>query len=148
MNYIEYPHLKDWIDRDASILSISDSNKFDDYLSSLEWRMDGGLSESYEFIDAKLSDFDLGDFFDLAAAIKWLNKSRVRKDSHIVFWYMRGQPGLVCKKEFAIGNIDVAYWKAPGKRFMFGARIVGGKFDFIFDDFLIYSGADNISALV
>lgn len=148
MNYIDYPHLKAWIDCGASILSVSDSNAFDDYLSSLEWKIDGGLSEEFYFIENKLSDFELDGFFDSIAAVKWLDGSKIGGDSHIVFWYVRGQPGLICDKEFAIKNVDVAYWRAPGKRVMFGATFVDGKFKLSFDDFLIYSGADKISALV
>ncbi|MDR5818792.1 hypothetical protein QCE62_34770 [Caballeronia sp. LZ033] len=147
MNYIDYPHLTVWIGCGASILPAGDSNAFDDYLSSLEWGSDGGLSEKYKFLENNLSDFESDGLFDSIAAVKWLDGSKVGRDSHIVFWYVRGQPGLICDKEFAIKNVDVAYWKAPGKRFMFGATFVEGKFKLSFDDFLIYSGADKISAL-
>ncbi|WP_345140102.1 hypothetical protein [Flavobacterium ginsengiterrae] len=77
-----------------------------------------------------------------------VKKTKIGRNSHIVFWYKSGQPSLMCKKEFALQNIDTAYWKTPGKRFMFGANIINGRVNLSFGDLLIYDGNDIINALI
>jgi hypothetical protein len=67
-------------------------------------------------------------------------------DPLLIFWYVADQPCIACDPEFAITNIDQAFWKAPGKRYIFGARISGGHIEPVMPHFAEYDGADVLIA--
>ncbi len=65
-------------------------------------------------------------------------------DSHLVFLYGEGESPVACEVEFAISNIDVAFWKAPGVRFMFGGHMSDGGFVPNLKHLIQYDGKDGV----
>jgi len=64
----------------------------------------------------------------------------------VIFLYFADQPCIACETKFAITNFDQAFWKAPGKRYVFGASVRDGLIEPIMSHFAEYDGGDTITA--
>ncbi len=99
--------------------------------SSLDWERIGGR----HFV-----------FSELTSDILFVDKvsSMMPGDSHLIYLYGIGDCPVVCPIEFGIKNVDVAFWKAPGNRFMFGARKVEGEFLPSLTHLIQFDGEDGL----
>lgn len=80
--------------------------------------------------------------------LDWLRTTLMGNDPLLVFWYVFDQPCIACDAKFAISNIDHAFWKAPGKRYVFGAHVRDGLIEPVMSHFAEYDGADTLTAAI
>jgi hypothetical protein len=55
---------------------------------------------------------------------------------------------LACRSEFAATHLDEAFWKAPGRRYLFGASMVGDQIKPNFQHIAEYNGADRLTVVL
>lgn len=134
--------VESWVAKNVAII-VPDriSNQFDLFLNNLPWNIaktgiDWTKVGAREFVLRNKSDEEIVDF---------LAVSRLGLHSHLAFWYNRENIAVACPIDFAFRNIDTAFWKAPGRRYMFGVDISGDVFIENFDHFAEYDGADTIT---
>jgi hypothetical protein len=141
--YISSEHIEQWKRAGKAIfVSTEIAKKIGEHLDQLPWNPSGtGLDwEKIGGSRAALSELTEQQ------RINWLESTSLRNDAFLVFWFSPNQPCIACDFEFAISNIEQAYWKAPGKRYVFGASINHGNIEPVFDHFAEYDGADTIIA--
>lgn len=135
-------HIQKWVENGhAVVLAVEFSSRFSDYLSTLPWRS-GGAGLDWGKIK--------GERFSLSA----LESSPVTErpallehGGYVVFWYSARELCIACDADFAAVNIDSAFWKAPGKRYIFrGEFSSAGEFLPKFERFAEYDGAEEIIA--
>lgn len=141
--YIASEHIEQWLRAGrAKVVPVAVATQLGAYLDQLPWlHGESGLDWSQlRGKQAVLSTLTELQQFD------WLRSTLMGNDPFLVFWYVADQPCIACDAEFAISNIDQAFWKAPGKRYVFGARVRDGRIEPVMSHFAEYDGADTLTA--
>jgi len=143
--YIASDHIQKWITiGDALIVSVDISAQLDKWLMDLPWL-------------PSRSGLDWGQMCSRQTSLASLTEPKQMKtflstsfdcDPYLIFLFAANEPCIACKSEFAIQNIDYAFWKAPGNRYMFGADIRNGEIVPNFSRFAEYDGSDTVTAAV
>ncbi|MET7489579.1 hypothetical protein [Streptomyces sp. NPDC005538] len=118
MNYIDSEHLVQWVDSGrASIASAKVCAGFHDFLLELSWRP---TQLNWEEIEHDTLDLtELGD----ADLVTLVRRYPVGVHPYVLTMFTPDQPGLICRTEDAIANLDHIYWKAPGFRYFCGVDV-------------------------
>ena len=137
--YVDSDHIKQWIENDLVCLVNNEvSNEFAKYLNTLKWSSSGShldVNES-DFNSINLSKSEETKFIDD------INKSTNYKNKKLYFFYKKNEPCLVCELNFGIKNIDYAYSRAPGYRFMFCETSMSESTFDSFKNILMYDHGD------
>lgn len=116
--YITSEHIQQWIRTGkAKVIPVAIAEQLGEYLDRLPWLPDGNGLDSNQLEGSRVALPTLTD----SEQPNWINSSSMSEDPFLVFWYVRSQPCIACDMEFVISNIDQAFWKAPGNRYVFGA---------------------------
>lgn len=141
--HIASEHIQQWI-RTGKAVHISPDAVigFADFLNTLPWsksgnRLDWMLIGGIEANLAALSDAQL---------IEWFRSTPLGRHPYLVFWFAPNEDCIACESEFAIVNIDHAFWKAPGTRYLFGASFDNEVLRPTFSNFAEYDGSDSLVA--
>jgi|APAra7269096870_1048528.scaffolds.fasta_scaffold08991_1 hypothetical protein len=133
--YIASEHIQQWVRTgEAKVVSDAVASQLGEYLDHLPWLpsgngLDWGVMKGNQ---ADLSTLTEEQQFD------WLRTTPMGGDPFLVFLYVADQPCIVCDMKFAISNIDQAFWKAPGKRYVFGASLRNGVIEPVMPHFAEY----------
>ena len=134
-------HIQAWIRTGKGfVLPVEIAGRFGQYLDGLPWC---GTGLDWSRITGKKLVLGTLNEEQMAA---WLASVPIGRDPYLVFMYAPDEPCLACESAFAFANIDQAFWKAPGKRYMFGRSIHDGIFEPNFAHFAEYDGADTFVA--
>lgn len=130
-----------WIENGIAVLTSTDiSKEFYDFIETLPWN----------YIDGRIDWNVLGNIkIDLKnleenEIIDRIKSSVIGQYERVVFWYDVSEPALSCRADVAFANFDVAFWNAPGRRYMFGANSFGKELICYYQDFAEFDGADTI----
>lgn len=142
--YILSEHIQNWIQGGiCQSVSAEVATEFGDFLNAQPWAGSGnGVDWN------KIGASELSLTLDDSQRIDWLSSSCFRDCRFIVFWYSPLSACLACDSEFAVCNIEQAFWKAPGKRYIFGANVHDGLLRPEFEKFGEYDGADLLRASI
>ncbi|WP_144409977.1 hypothetical protein [Cupriavidus basilensis] len=139
--YISDGHIQEWLSMGSAIeIPIKIGDRFGRFVEGLPWSANGnGLD--WTRIDGLRKELpsSSGEFL-----CEWLSKTNICKDSHVVFWFSFGEPCIACETKFSISNVDQAFWKAPGRRYIFGLNIIGSEFFPEYSHFAEYDGANDL----
>lgn len=142
--YIAREHIEQWLRTgEAKVVPATVATQLGAYLNQLPWLLGGG---GLDWSQMKGSKVDLSMLTE-SQQLDWLRTTLIGNDPLLVFWYVADQPCIACDAEFAISNVDRAFWKAPGKRYVFGARIRDGVIEPVVSHFAEYDGADTLTAV-
>ncbi|MFF4805445.1 hypothetical protein ACFY1U_44870 [Streptomyces sp. NPDC001351] len=143
MNYIDSEHLQNWIKSgQASVVSAEVCRDFHDVLLTFPWtptRIDWGAVEHVTM--------DL-DEVDNAAVAATARARKAPLHTHVLVLFTPDQPGLVCRTEDALENLDHLYWKAPGARYFCGADASKGRWEYHHHDFGEFDGIAKVTLRV
>lgn len=143
--YAHEEHLKELIHSGAAgLVDAQLCFGFESHIRGLPW-LGSGLDWSSLMPPSTLS-LNLSNASD-QQVMSWIQTTRIGCNSHLVAFFGGEQPGIVLDAVRALKELDVLYWKAPGRQFMFGARPAGLVWQPAYDDFLEYDGADTVTAL-
>lgn len=139
--YIESERIKEIIAANqAHIVPASIIGEFYSYLDPLGWTLSGEIDWSrIGHLNVTLSN--LSETWSPSRAVE---QTFISHDSHMVFTFTPDQPGIICDMDFALLELDMVYWKAPGMRYMFGAELT----EVIkphFSNFCEYNGGDTLA---
>lgn len=141
--YIASEHIQEWIRTGkALVVPVKISTQFGQYLNGLPWLANGG---GLDWSRIRGSECALTTMDELQRT-SWLISTPMGRDQCLAFWYSQNEACIACESVFALSNLDHAFWKAPGKRYLFGGSIIDGKFEPIFCHFAEYDGADTLIA--
>jgi hypothetical protein len=142
--YIEQPHIKVWLERGyAKRISTDVATSFGDYLNSLPWGLSGTQLNWLALPPHKTLKLDAL----LTSANRDWDATKMGQNECVVFWFAPGQPCIACSSHFAMSRIDEAYWKAPGRRYMFAGSFSGEIFSPIFENFAEYDGSETVRVI-
>jgi hypothetical protein len=149
MNFIDDGVIKNWISNNNAVISNSLSEVLFDKLSSLPWEAGhidyAKLNHRFGNIQDMLSDD--GDIkYDKIKA--WLKESAFENSSHVLFWYGKVNPCVVCEVEFGLSNIDSAYWGVPGWNYIFSCGFENGEVKVDYDNVLSFDGMSKLILLM
>lgn len=141
--YIASEHIQQWVRTGkAKVVPLGIALQFGEYLNQFPW-LPGGSGLDWSHMKGHrvtLSTLTKSQTSDS------LRATPLSRDPFLVFWYVADQPCIACDTEFGISNIDQAFWKAPGKRYLFGASIRDGLVEPVMSHFAEYDGADTLIA--
>ncbi len=141
--YVHDEHLQELIRAGvASLAPASVCDEFGTFLATLPW-LGAGLDWSKLPGACSLSLTDL----KTEAGDHWIRRTRAGRQPYLIAFFSEGQPGLAVATTEALRYLDEIFWKAPGGRFMFGARRHDGQWLPRFEDFLEYDGADTVTSV-
>lgn len=134
-------HLQRWVlAGTASILPVETSRALGQHLEGLPWE---GTHLDWKCLRVRAIDLSRTPAAELPAAFA---DTLIGQDSHVVFLFEPEEPSIVCEADFAFDNLDAAFWKAPGTRYMFGASIELGGVTPRPAHWASYDGADTLRA--
>jgi len=137
--HIESDHIRGWIESGEAIFVAREiSFEFGRYLSEQLW-MPSGMGIDWGGNQAREINISAAT---ARQKIDWLKSTCLRNEPYLVFWYGPDEPCIACRSDFAIINIDYAFWRAPGKRYLFGSRMGEGGIQPSFFNFAEYDGAE------
>ena len=145
MRFIEQTVLNEWKNLGAIVSHDSLSMVFSEILESLPW-MAGHIDFSQlNLISASLRSLS-DDYGDLESekVKKWITTAGAVEGEHIAFWYSQKQPCVICSADFALKNIDTAYWGIPGWNYMFWCSQNNGVIVPNYKNILCYDSADQL----
>jgi hypothetical protein len=141
--HISNEHIQEWIRSGRATVMPSDAGAgFGTFLNTLPWSA-GGSRLDWAMIDGVEANLSV---LTGAQLVAWLRSTSLGGDPYLVFWFAPDEACIACKSDFAITNIDQAFWKAPGIRYLFGASFDQGAFCPAFNHFAEYDGADSLVA--
>lgn len=140
--YISSEHIQQWIKTGtAFVVSTEIAAELGEYLNQLPW-LPGGSGLDWGQIPGIRADLST---LSECEQIDWLKSTPLGGDPLWVFWYVDNEPGIACDRIFAIQNLDQAFWKAPGKRYIVGAVMNGNDvIEPVREHFAEYDGADTL----
>lgn len=116
MNYIDSEHLTQWVDSGrASIASAKVCAAFHDFLLRLSW-----LPTKLDWEEIEHDTIDLSELGD-ADLVTLVRRYPLGGHPYLLAMFTPDQPGLICRTEDGITNLDHIYWKAQGFRYFCGA---------------------------
>ncbi len=145
MRFIDNRLLKEWKELGAIVSHDALSMVFYEVLESLPW-MAGHLDfKQLNIISTSLRSLsdDNGDLESEKVRI-WINTAGTVEDEYMAFWYSQKQPCVVCSTDFALENIDAAYWGAPGWNYMFLCSVNNGVVVPNYKKILCYDSANEL----
>ncbi|MFC5742470.1 hypothetical protein [Dyella tabacisoli] len=77
---------------------------------------------------------------------QWIKGGKIGADPYIGFLYSPDEPCIVCEFNFAMANMDTAFWRAPGRRYIFGCSFVNDELITYFSHFAEYSESKLIAS--
>ncbi|WP_141639885.1 hypothetical protein [Cupriavidus basilensis] len=139
--YIYESHIQDLLNIGrAIIVPIEIGDQFGRFVEGLPWGANGsGLN--WARIDGLRKELPSSSGVILS---EWLSGTNINNDSYVVFWFSFGEPCIACETQFAMYNVDHAFWKAPGRRYLFGLNIRDGEFIPEYSHFAEYDGANEL----
>ncbi|ELY2798507.1 hypothetical protein SNN58_003327 [Cronobacter dublinensis] len=145
MRFINLDLLKEWVNNRAIISDITFSKKLSQILNELPWLAGHVDFNEIENVTASITNL-LNDESKLCfeKICQWLDQCKINHSEYIAFWYSEDQPCVVCEREFALANIDSAYWGVPGWNYMFGCSVKEGKIIADYNEILCYDSADTL----
>ena len=141
--YIDSPSVQKLLQRrmvaivDAAIVA-----QFDAYLRRLSWS--GG---SLDWSSMPPSETFRLTVDNESAAVAWVLRMAIGKNSHVVAAYQRGEPGVMCTVDVAIRNLGSLFANAPGYRFFFGTDRSGNHSKYGFADLMEFDGGEVLTAV-
>ena len=141
MNYIESEHLSRWTAAGrASVASVDRCSAFHDYLSGLAW-----FPSKLDWRGLEHAVVEASEMLESDAVIN-ARRSRLGAHSHLLAMFSPEQPGLICRVEDGLANLDYIYWKAAGFRYFCGVdKNAEGVSEFFFSDFGEFDGFAKIT---
>ena len=140
--YIASEHIREWIRTEtARVVPVATATQLGGYLNQLPWVVGGS---GLDWGQIRGERFSLSTLTE-SAQLGRFRSTLLGSDPIMVFWYVADQPCIACDANFAMANIDQAFWKAPGLRYVFGASIRGGLVVPLMAHFAEYGGADDLT---
>lgn len=142
--YVASDHIRKWITSgDALIGSVDISAQLDKWLMDLPWLPSGSGLDWGQMCSRQTS---LASLTEPKQMEKFLSTS-FDCDPYLIFLFSANEPCIACKSEFAITNIDYAFWGAPGKRYIFGANKCNEEIIPNFNHFAEYDGSCTLTVV-
>lgn len=141
--YVRHEHLQELIR--AGVASVVPANVCDDFarfLATLPW-LGTGLDWSKLPPACSLSLSSKS----AEAVDDWLRRTRAGRQPYLIAFFSEGQPGIAIATRKALRHLDEIFWKAPGRRFMFGAHRHEEQWQPAFQDFLEYDGGERLTSV-
>jgi len=137
--YVDSDHIKQWLGNGlARLVDDKISNEFANYLNTLKWSLSGS---HLDISESNLNSINLSKNED-SEFINDMQNSTDFTDKKLYFFYKKNQPSIVCELGFGLNNIDYAYSRAPGYRFMFCETLFSEKTSDNFENILMYDHGD------
>ena len=134
-------HLEKWIENaQAELVDKEVSSRFTKYLNSLNWSVSGLKLDFNEFPHKKINLSQIEE----STLVSEIKNSSIGQSEKLFFFYNDTKPCLACELEFGLKNIDQAYWKAPGPRYMFCGNIIEGEVQEDFERLLMIDGVETL----
>ncbi|ELY4003379.1 hypothetical protein ACI09V_003904 [Cronobacter dublinensis] len=148
MRFIDFDLLREWVSNGAIISDITLSKKLSQVLNELPWLAGHVDFNKIESVTVSISNL-LNDESELCfeKIYQQLGECKITHSDYIAFWYSEDQPCIICETEFALTNIDSAYWKAPGWNYMFGCAVKEGDIIADYNEILCCDCADTLVLL-
>ena len=119
---IESGHIKEWLNAGRfMVVSANVAALLVARLESLRWSPSGtGLDwVSVNNTEANFEKLKNDEILD------WIQTTAFKDDTHLIFLFDPGEPCIACDLQSGILMVDQVFWKAPGRRFIFGAKLDG-----------------------
>ncbi|MHC5178875.1 hypothetical protein I6G37_03650 [Serratia rubidaea] len=149
MNFIDGGIINDWISQNNAVISNSLSEVLFDKLSNLPWEA-GHID--YSKIKHRLGNIqDMLSYEGDIQYVKlkyWLRESAFENGSHVLFFYGKNNPCVVCEVNFGLSNIDSAYWGGPGWNYIFSCGFENGEIKVAYDNILSFDGMSKLVLLM
>ena len=140
---IESGNIRNWVDSGyAKIVPEEVAFQFGNYLNGLPW-LPSGTGIDWGHLPHEIVDVSVATEMQ---RIDWLASTLLRDDPYLVFWYGPNEPCIACLSRFAVVNIETAFWRAPGRRYLFGASMYNNSLNPHFSGFAEYDGGDILRA--
>jgi len=145
MRFINKDLLERWINDGAIISDILISEDFARILNELPW-LAGHVDFKKIYSVSASMDIFLDDEKDLCyeKINRWLEGLGGLYSEYIAFWYSEKQPSVICRKKYALENIDSAYWGVPSWNYMFGCTVDRGIVTPNYNEILCYDSSDTL----
>jgi hypothetical protein len=141
--HIASEHIQEWIRTGKGlVVPVEIAIRFGQYLNGLPWLASGTGLDWSRIKGKKVMLCTLNE----GQRASWLASIPIGGDPYLAFWYEPDEPCVACESAFAFSNFDQAFWKAPGRRYVFGGSIRDGTFEPNFIHFAEYDGADILVA--
>ncbi|UOF16275.1 hypothetical protein IEQ11_06405 [Lysobacter capsici] len=134
-------HLQEWINLGhALIVPIEIADQLKAKLENLPWNTAGSGIDWKDIPHKKIKLSEAQE----AREYNFLEGTKLELNQLIIFLFGKNDPCLACGLKFGIENIDYAYWKAPGKRYFFGANFDQDRIFPELDSLNEYDGSDTL----
>ncbi|MBH1932161.1 hypothetical protein [Serratia rubidaea] len=149
MNFIDDSVINEWLCNNNAVISDSLSVFLFDKLSSLPW-----VAGHVDYSKLKHRFGNIQDMLSCDGEIEyfkvkdWLKGSKFEYGSHILFWYGKDNPCVVCQAKFGLSNIDSAYWGVPGWNYIFSCNFENGEVKVDCDNVLSFDGMSELVLLI
>jgi hypothetical protein len=135
--------IQDWIHSGlARIVPPHSVAGFYEFLKTLPWSSGGGQLD-WTLIEGTKADLSA---LTPAQLLSWFRTTPLGRDPYLVLWFAPNEACIACEADFAVINLDQAFWKAPGTRYIFGASFHQGTLRPVYEHFAEYDGADSLMA--
>lgn len=136
-------HIQAWLKSGkAQLVPINIASEFDAHLRVLPWNVSGSGLDWTQIGNTRANLAELSAI----QLVEWLHATAFKDDSHLVFWFGPNEPCIACESHSAILEIDHAFWKMPGRCYLFGAKL-DGVLHPEFAHIAEYDGADLLIAM-
>ncbi|QJU40044.1 hypothetical protein [Serratia marcescens] len=149
MKFIDDNIINEWVSQHYATINLSLSMALFDKLSALPW-IAGHLDFSklnHRLISAQ-EILDNDDENQYIRINEWLKGSTFEKCSHVLFWYGKVNPCVICETSFGLSNIDTAYWGVPGWNYIFSCDFENNDVKLNCDNILSFDGANQLVLLM
>lgn len=149
MNFIDSGVVKEWLANNNAMINDSLADDLFYKLSSLPWEA-GHID--YEKLNHRSADIQEmlshdGDIiYDNLKA--FLKESSFEGNSHVLFWYGKDNPCVVCETKFGLSNIDSAYWGVPGWNYIFSCGFENNEIKVDYGNILTFDGMNRLILLM
>jgi hypothetical protein len=137
--HVEAEHVRQWLTvHPGRILDVAQSRVFAAHLEGLAWN---SVGSGLDWSGLPALEVDLNS----PTAARDIASGRLARHGQVFFLYDPDEPGLVTTFGDAIESLDELFWKAPGRRYLCGADLVGDQVQLAVEDLAEYDGAQRLT---
>jgi hypothetical protein len=115
--HVKAPHITEWLrDHDHWILGAEVSEEFNSFLSAFPW-----ATGRIRWSQLPHEKVELPDENELEGFVNLMRRTPAGAHELVFLMYSAGEPGIACRTQDALPDLDYLYSGAPGPRYFCGA---------------------------
>jgi hypothetical protein len=138
---VDQEHIKELLA--TGEFSIGPSDVVRDFSATLD-------SAPWEGTGLRWTDIGPSTTIDLSSTtdiVGWLQGTRLAEVDALLVRYSDDEPGIIGRPESVLRNLDVLYWRSPGRGYLCALERVDSGWQIISDNYAEYDGGQRVTAL-